>query len=103
MKEEITMAAFWTSFLDGLTGEGIFGDLRLPDAPTRMFKPEAVMAPVIHLDKALLVLLPVDGKVVRADEVARLRGLVQDAINETVEGKVKVAMPDVATERYAAG
>jgi hypothetical protein len=31
---------FWTSFLDGLTGEGIFGDLRLPDAPTKMLKPE---------------------------------------------------------------
>jgi hypothetical protein len=31
---------FWTSFFDGLTGEGIFGDLRLPGSPTRMFKPE---------------------------------------------------------------
>ena len=29
---------FVTSFLDGLTGEGIFGDLRIPGAPDRMFK-----------------------------------------------------------------
>jgi hypothetical protein len=31
---------FWTSFLDGLTGEGIFGDLRVPDQPITMFTPE---------------------------------------------------------------
>ncbi len=31
---------FWTSFFDGLTGEGIFSDLRLPGSPTRLFKPE---------------------------------------------------------------
>ena len=33
--------AFWTSFFDGLTGAGIFGDLQLPGAPARMFKPES--------------------------------------------------------------
>jgi hypothetical protein len=39
MGEETAMAAkpFRTSFLDGFTGEGIFGDLRLPGSPTRMF------------------------------------------------------------------
>jgi hypothetical protein len=31
---------FWTAFMDGLTGEGLFGGLRLPDAPTTMFEPE---------------------------------------------------------------
>ena len=43
MKQESSMAAaktFWTSFLDGLTGEGIFGDLRIPGSPTRLFKEE---------------------------------------------------------------
>jgi hypothetical protein len=37
-----TMAAkeFWTAFVDVFTFEGLFGDLRLPDEPTRMFKPE---------------------------------------------------------------
>jgi hypothetical protein len=28
------------ALLDGLTGEGIFGDLQIPEAPTRIFKPE---------------------------------------------------------------
>ena len=39
MNKEAAMATkpFRTSFLDGFTGEGIFGDLRLPGAPTRMF------------------------------------------------------------------
>jgi hypothetical protein len=39
MNKETAMAIkpFRTSFLDGFTGEGIFGDLRLPGAPTRMF------------------------------------------------------------------
>jgi hypothetical protein len=39
MNEETPAATkpFRTSFLDGFTGEGIFGDLRLPGAPTRMF------------------------------------------------------------------
>jgi hypothetical protein len=31
---------FWASFLDGLTGEGIFGDLRIPDFPDLFFMPE---------------------------------------------------------------
>lgn len=31
---------FMTSFLDGFTGKGIFGDLRIPGAPDRMFKEE---------------------------------------------------------------
>ena len=31
---------FMTSFLDGFTGEGIFGDLRIPGASDRMFKEE---------------------------------------------------------------
>lgn len=46
MNEEIAMRAFWTSFLDGLTGEGIFGDLGLPNAPTRWFKPEPDSEPL---------------------------------------------------------
>lgn len=29
-----------TSFFDGLTGEGIFGDLRRPGAPDRIFEEE---------------------------------------------------------------
>jgi hypothetical protein len=42
MNDEIAMATkpFWTSFFDGFTGEGIFGDLRLPGSPTRMFRSE---------------------------------------------------------------
>jgi hypothetical protein len=43
MKQELSMAAaktFWTSFLGGLTGEGIFGDLRIPGSPIRLFKEE---------------------------------------------------------------
>jgi hypothetical protein len=29
-----------TSFLDGLTGEGIFGDLRIPGTPDSLFEEE---------------------------------------------------------------
>jgi len=42
--KESGMAAtktFWTSFLDGLTGAGIFGDLRIPGTPTRLFKEDS--------------------------------------------------------------
>jgi hypothetical protein len=36
----LTGKPFWRSFSDGLIGEGIFGDLPLPDSPTKMFKSE---------------------------------------------------------------
>jgi hypothetical protein len=29
---------FWPSFLDGFTMTGIFGDLRIPEAPDRIFE-----------------------------------------------------------------
>jgi hypothetical protein len=31
---------FWPSFLDGFTMAGIFGDLRIPGAPDRIFEEE---------------------------------------------------------------
>lgn len=37
-----------TSFFDGLTWEGIFGDLRIPGAPDRIFKEESEDAQVIE-------------------------------------------------------
>jgi hypothetical protein len=48
---------FWTSFLDGFTGEGIFGDLRLSGAPTRIFKPEPQADPIVvpHTDPGIEV------------------------------------------------
>lgn len=36
----MSVRTFVTAFLDGLTGEGIFGDLRIPGVPDRMFKEE---------------------------------------------------------------
>ena len=52
------MAAFWTSFLDGFTGEGIFGDLQLPDAPTRMFKPEPGSEPLLLVESESDAMIP---------------------------------------------
>ncbi len=48
----------WTSFFDGLTGAGIFGDLQLPGAPTRMFKPEyqdTLLEVTVKADEVYLV------------------------------------------------
>jgi hypothetical protein len=106
MGKETAMAAkhFWTSFVDGLTGEGIFGDLRLPSSPTRMFRSESEVTKAASLEEAILALLKVEGKVVQAEEVDMLRILVQDAINRAAAGKVEVAVPKVAkaaAERYA--
>jgi hypothetical protein len=38
---------FWRSFFDGLTGEGIFGDLEISDAPTGIFKFEPTVADLL--------------------------------------------------------
>lgn len=40
LDSEMSVRTFVTAFLDGLTGEGIFGDLRIPGVPDRMFKEE---------------------------------------------------------------
>lgn len=89
----------WTPFFDGLIGEGLFGDLRLPGTPTRMFKPEPQVAPAA---RPILVIVPEQGANVPTEEVVRLRALVQHAIDESAEGRVRIIEPD-ATERYAAG
>jgi hypothetical protein len=34
----MSIRTFFTSFLEGLTGEGIFGDIPVLVAPTRLFK-----------------------------------------------------------------
>lgn len=89
--------AFWTSFFDGLTLEGMFGDLRIPGAPTRMFAPE----PEEDLEpKPLLIVRARPGVVLSDDEVDRLLIAVRKAVCETVGDKVKVVVPD---ERHATG
>jgi hypothetical protein len=81
------MSAFWTSFFDGLTGEGIFGDLRIPGVPDRMFKPEPARELIVIIDEA--------GTVWKEPELSVLRNAVQNAVNEThVGGKVKVTVPE---------
>jgi hypothetical protein len=44
---------FMISFLDGFTGEGIFGDLRIPGAPDRIFKEERADALSIEESRRL--------------------------------------------------
>jgi hypothetical protein len=46
----MSVKTFMTSFLDGLTLEGIFGDLRIPGAPDRLFKEEPEHEQVIKED-----------------------------------------------------
>jgi hypothetical protein len=90
------MSTFWTSFFDGLTGEGIFGDLRRPGAPTRLFAPE----PEEDLEpKPLLIVRARPGVVLSDDEVDRLLIAVRKAVRETADGRVKVVVPD---ERHTA-
>ncbi len=97
---------FRRSFLDGFTGEGIFGDLRLPGAPTRMFisEEEAEAEEVERLTRAGLIFVLLAEASMEADELKNIKAAVQTTLNETTKGKVKVALPDAAagTERYAA-
>jgi hypothetical protein len=108
MNQETAMATkpFRTSFLDGFTGEGIFGDLCLPGAPTRMFisEQEAEAEAVDRLAHAGPIFVLVAEAGMKADELTHIKAVVQTALNETTKGKVKVALPDAATgtERYAA-
>jgi hypothetical protein len=80
---------FWTSFLDGFTGEGILGDLRIPGTPTRLFKPDPE-----EEEDTLLVIRMEPGVKVRGDEVVRLRAAVERAVNETAGGRVVVSVPE---------
>jgi len=34
------LRSLFTSFVDGVVGEGLFGDLRIPDFPTQIFSTE---------------------------------------------------------------
>jgi len=108
MGEETAMAAkpFWTSFFDGLTGEGIFGDLRVPGSPTRMFISEQAAAAEAAeaMAQAGLIFVLLAEAHMEADELRNVKAFVQRALNEATKGKVKVALPDAATgaERYAA-
>jgi hypothetical protein len=107
MSQEIAMATkpIRTSFLDGFTGEGIFGDLRLPGSPTRMFISEQEAAAEAPAEvRPILVLLAEAGLVMQADELKNIKEAVEITLNETTKGKVKVALPDAATgaERFAA-
>jgi hypothetical protein len=77
---------FLTSFFDGITGEGIFGDLCIPDVPVRMFKPEPA--------KELLVIVDDTNAVWEEVEISTLRNAVQIAVSKTdVHGRVKVTVP----------
>lgn len=44
LESDMSVRTFMTSFWDGLTGEGIFGDLRIPGLPDRIFKEEPEQA-----------------------------------------------------------
>lgn len=88
--------AFWTSFFDGLTLEGMFGDLRIPGAPTRMFAPE----PEEDLEpKPLLIVRARPGVILSDDEADRLLIAVRRAVRETTGDRAKV----VITEERCAG
>jgi hypothetical protein len=91
------MSAFWTSFFDGFTLAGIFGDLRRPGAPDRLFEPEPEEEPQA---RTIVVLRAGPGVEVRADELDRVVFAVRKAVNETAGSKVEVTVP---TERHAAG
>jgi hypothetical protein len=92
MEHEIIMAVartFWTSFFDGFTGEGIFGDLSLPDAPTRLFKPEP------QADIILEIRIEPGAKI-QLEEVVRLQAAVEHVVNEAVGERAVVARPESA-------
>jgi hypothetical protein len=76
----------WTSFVDGFTGGGIFGDLRLPGAPIKMFRSEPQAGPI-------LVLRAEPGVEIRPEEIVRLQAAVQRAVNDAVGERVVVTIP----------
>lgn len=82
---------FWTSFFDGLTGEGAFGDLLPPGSPTRMFQPEPIGRPL------LMVMAP-PGYSVNKEQIARLRIILQRALDEAAMERMRVDAPDVSNE-----
>lgn len=51
LESDMSVRTFVTSFLDGLTGEGIFGDLRIPGTPDRMFEEEPEHEQVVKEDE----------------------------------------------------
>jgi hypothetical protein len=98
MGKEIAMAAkhFWTSFVDGLTGEGMFGDLRPPGSPTRMFQPEPAGQP-------LLVVTAPPGYSINREEIAALKVILQRALDEAAMERVRVDAPDLSNESCMVG
>lgn len=85
---EIAMAVAWTSFLDGFTGAGVFGDLRVPGVPDDLFEPEEESQA-----KPILVVRAGPGAAIRADEEALVLHVVRKAVSEAVGDKVEVDIP----------
>lgn len=92
---------FWTSFVDGLALEGLLGDLRMPGAPTRMFKPE-----FDAVGEAILVLRGKSGTKLTDQQREYVLELVKMVLAESETARklsgleVEVAVPDKAAERY---
>jgi hypothetical protein len=87
--------AFWTSFFDGLTGEGIFGDLRIPDVPTRMFAPEAPEHPIFTLRLTREASLS-------PEDIAKTRAAIMlavDAINVAADAKGMIVVDPTDTSK----
>lgn len=91
---------FWTSFFDGLAGEGLFGDLRIPGFPTRLFKDEEP-APAVFVLR-----LPKVASTMPAADLVDLRAAIREAIDKASQGrKVEIALSegsDSSSVRHAA-
>ena len=87
----MSVKTFMTSFFDGFTMAGIFGDLRIPGVPDRMFEEEPEKE-----EGTLLVIRMAPGVKVQADEVVRLRAAVRRAVNETAGGRVVVSVREAS-------
>ena len=84
---------FWTSFVDGLTGEGMFGGFLPPGSPTSMFKPEPDQQP-------LFTVMAAPGYSASREEIARLRIILQRALDDAAMEQIKVDSAEVSNESY---
>jgi hypothetical protein len=81
--------SFWTSFFDGFTGEGLFGELRIPGFPTRLFKGEEA-APAVFVLR-----LPKVASTMPAADLVDLRAAIREAIDNASQGRtVEIALSD---------